>query len=237
MERLEALGQLCIGQQCLPSQVRSGTNQWNPQIIGQKPDRIEKYPLLPEGAGQHAVHLIENDHFRPHGPQQRPADILLAGERAACHRRRAYAGQKFPVKIAFNRFGWHLRDNHRAVINAGHLAELWRMVTFEFPHDLGLAHAGVAIDQQAGHSVTRRIAQQVLQTCQSGAGLIEPDPAVGPDPDDTLIIRKCREPTVGRIEMRKCIILSHDHSSTSKPGWSLSTFSLSFGSGSASSAS
>ena len=62
MKRLEALGKLRVGEQGLARQVSPGTDKRNPQIIREKPYRIQKYPLLPVGPRQHSIDLVEHDH-------------------------------------------------------------------------------------------------------------------------------------------------------------------------------
>lgn len=90
----------------------------------------------------------------------------------------------------------------------------------ELADNLGLSHARVAIDQQTGHPVTGWVGQQVFQARERQASLIEADPAVGPDPGDTLVIREPRELPIRRIEMRAPPCPAHDHSSTSNVGTS-----------------
>ncbi len=173
---------------------------------------------MPVCPGQHAVHLVENDHLRPGRAQQRAADIFLAGQCAPGHCRRAHTGQQFAVEVPFERLGRHLSNHHWTTINTGHLTELWRVSALELADNLGLSHARVAIDQQTGHPVTGWVGQQVFQARERQASLIEADPAVGPDPGDTLIIRERRELPIRRIEMRALPCPAHDHSSTSNVG-------------------
>ena len=78
MESLETFGELRIGQQGLARQIRARADEWNFQIVGQEPQRVEKDALLPVGAGQHAVDLIKDDHAGANSAKQRPTDVLLA---------------------------------------------------------------------------------------------------------------------------------------------------------------
>ncbi|WP_333473645.1 PIN domain-containing protein [Xanthobacter dioxanivorans] len=64
------------------------------------------------------------------------------------------------------------------------------MVAQELPDDLGLAHAGVAVEEQARHTVPRRVGQKILETPERGAGLIEIEPTIRPDPGDPLRIHQ-----------------------------------------------
>ena len=58
------------------------------------------------------------------------------------------------------------------------------MLMGELADDMSFAHAGGALDQQAGHAVTRRIVQQVRYPRQDELGSRIADPAVGPDEAD-----------------------------------------------------
>ena len=100
--------------------------------------------------------------------------------------------------------------SHWAMIDAGYLTELWRVITFKLAHDLGLTHACVAIDQQTGHPVARRIGKQVFKASKRQSRLIEADPAVSPDPGNTLFVRKGSEPSIVRIEMCELPCPAHD---------------------------
>ena len=131
VKRFEPLRQLRIRQQCLAGEVGPCADQGNPQIVGEESYGIEENPLLPICPGQHAVHLVENDHLRPDRSQQRAADIFLAGQCAPGHCRRAHTGQQFAVKIPLDRLGGYLCNHHWAMIDAGYLTELWRVITFK----------------------------------------------------------------------------------------------------------
>ena len=92
------------------------------------------------------------------------------------------------------------------------------MRTLEFANDLGLAHAGVAIDQKARHAIPRRIGKQRVQTCNCCSSLFKTNPAIGLDPGNALIVGQRGVATVAVVEMFVGPLPSHDHSSTGKIG-------------------
>jgi hypothetical protein len=61
------------------------------------------------------------------------------------------------ANVPLDRLGRHLCNHHRTMINTGCLTELWRVIAFKLSDDLGPSHTGIAIDQQTGHPVARRI--------------------------------------------------------------------------------
>lgn len=46
IQRIEALGELRVGEKRNARVLCSGTDDWNPQVVGQEPDRVEKNALL-----------------------------------------------------------------------------------------------------------------------------------------------------------------------------------------------
>lgn len=80
----------------------------------------------------------------------------------------------------------HLKKHDRLTSNAGALVELGGMVADELAHDLGLAHAGRAVEEQAWHAIAWRIVQKVLEAAQRQLGTWIADPAVGPNEADAL---------------------------------------------------
>ena len=75
------------------------------------------------------------------------------------------------------------------------------MQAFEFADDLGLAHAGVAVNQQARHAVAGGIIEQRIKPIERRLRLIETDPAIGQDPLDALVVGQSRIAPIQRIEM------------------------------------
>lgn len=190
-------------------------DQRDPKIVGEEPDGVQEDPLLPKAPGEHGVNLIDDEHARAHAAQQPAADLLLPVRRPIDRTRRAERCQQLAVDIPFDRLGRHLHRHHRHGGDPGALVETCGMVAQEFADDLGLAHAGVAVEQQARHAVPRRVGQKVLQAAERDPGLVEVQPPVRPDPGDPLRIGKLRLAAIWRQEVR---VVAHDHSSTPRTG-------------------
>jgi hypothetical protein len=200
---------LRIRQDGLARLVRSGTDQRHPQIIGEKADRVQEDPLLPIGAGEHRVDLVDDQQPGAHGPEQLPAMTACSLDPAA-----AFGRPKRPkqlvVELILVRLRRHLKGHDRRSGDPRAVIEDRRMIAHELGDDLGLADPGVAKDQHTRHAISPGIGEEILEPPQRPLGHPEIDPAIGADPFDALVIGKARASLVGRMQ----VLEAHDHSST-----------------------
>ena len=106
----------------------------------------------------------------------------------------------------------HLHGDNRHGRDARGLVEGRGVIPQEFTNNLRLAHASIAVKEQAGHSIARGIGEQVFQPRQLPASLLEIQPAIRPDPSDSFVVGETRLATIGGQEMA---VFAQDHSSIS----------------------
>ena len=92
------------------------------------------------------------------------------------------------------------------------------MTALELPENLGFAHAGGAVDQQAGHAIARRIGEQRVEPIDGRLRLIEGDPAIRLNPDDPVRVGQLGVAAKSGLQMGNVLVGGHDHSSTGKMG-------------------
>ena len=130
------------------------------QFVADIAQRVEDDALLPEGAGEDVVNLIEQQDLDVHGAHKANCDLLEFNHRRPRVLRHAQRRQDLGVKAPLARLAGELQGEDTRALDAGLAVEERRVLGAKALHDHGLAHAAVAVDRDAWHAGGARMLQQ-----------------------------------------------------------------------------
>jgi hypothetical protein len=120
----------------------------------------------------------------------------------------SHTGQDFFVKVTLAGRRRHLDRDDRRPRPAQPLIEVSTVVTEKFLNDSCLSHARGSKYDQARHTISRRIIDQVCQSFENALGARILNPSVLPNPSDALLRAQFRQNARGRLQ----VIKTRDHS-------------------------
>ena len=211
LDGLEAVGQAAVRQQRAPRFRGARADERHLELVGEQPDDVQEDALLPLAADQQGVDLVDDEHARADDPHRVPRHAPGADAAHLAGQRYAERSEQLFVELDLGRLRRQLHHDDRRLRDAEPPVDDPRMLAAELLEDHRLAHAGPAVDEEAGHAVALRVGQQVVHRLQRHLGGRVADPSLGADPLDALVVGQGRQRAMARVEV---LVVRHDHSST-----------------------